>query len=332
MSMSISNSISGITPAIFSRNGSYKLIVFPLMICLLSIFVSTQAQSDSQIQTLVVDGLERTYQLYVPETVTSPAPLVIVLHGGGGDSTGVRQMTHFDDQADDAGFIVVYPDGLEEEWNDGRVYTSQHTFADDVNFIHELINTLEAQYQIDSSRIYATGISNGGFMSMTLACDLADQITAVGVVSAGLSVDLQPDCHPARPVSVIILNGTDDPIVPYDGGAVHVFRLDRGATLSTDDTVQFWVGQDACTIVSDEIALPDVNRRDRTQTYLLSYTGCTDEVQVQRYRIEGGGHTWAGGVPYLPRAIVGRVSQDFSATEVIWNFFSTVPPIPDTGN
>ena len=127
--------------------------------------------------TLTVDGVERTYYVYAPRTVDSaqPVPLLIVLHGGGGNGRQIMRFTGFNQVARDNGFIAVYPEGIDHHWNDGRVFRKAPTDTDDVAFISALIDQMAADYSIDSTRIYATGISNGGFMSYRLACDLSDR-------------------------------------------------------------------------------------------------------------------------------------------------------------
>lgn len=275
------------------------------------------------------DGHDRTYRIYVPDNVTDPAPLVFVIHGGGGEATGMERMTAggFNDLADRDGFIVVYPQGIDNQWNDGRKddfrNSDAHTAGvDDVGYFDFMIDDIASNYAINEDRIFATGISNGGFMSMRLACHLSDRIAAVGVVTAQMSVDLVDTCAPQDPVGILMMNGTDDPLVPYEGGYVKVFFQKRGAIWSTDETIDFWVNYFECDDMPLSERLPDVEDDDM-RIQRETYTGCVDGAGVILYQIEGGGHTWAGGIPYLPALIVGHTAEDIVAADEIWAFFQT---------
>lgn len=274
--------------------------------------------------SLMVNGVERTYQVFVPAKVNEPAALVLVLHGGGGRASGMRLMSGFDAVADDEGFIVAYPDGLERSWNDGR--GSQHVArsgADDVGFIAALIDQLVTKYSIDRQRVYVAGMSNGGMMTYRLACDLSDKIAGFAAVTANITADFARTCKPPRPVRMLMMNGTDDPIMPYQGGTVGVFGRDMGQVLSTEETVGFWTTANGCQQALPEQLLPDLSPMDGTRVYRTIYGGCKAGGAVVFYRIQGGGHTWPKqeGGQYLPERRIGRVSRDIEAAEVIWAFF-----------
>jgi polyhydroxybutyrate depolymerase len=272
------------------------------------------------------DGHERSYRIYVPENLAEPAPLVFVIHGGGGDATGMEQMTktRFNELADRDGFIVVYPQGIDNQWSDGRADDfrpeSHQAGVDDVGYFNFMIDDVAADYDVDEDHIFATGISNGGFMSMRLACELSDRIAGVGIVTAQMSVDLGKTCQPSEPVKVLMMNGTDDPLVPYEGGHVEVFRRKRGAIWSVDETVDFWVAQNGCDEVPLSERLPD-EEDDGMRVERRDYAGCVAGGEVVLYRVEGGGHTWPGGVQYLPSLIVGKATQDMSGADEIWAFW-----------
>ncbi len=284
-------------------------------------------------QTLTVDGLQRTFQLHVPSSLPKPAPLLIVLHGGGGASSGMRRMTDFDRVADQHGFIVVYPDGLYRQWNDRRGSGRQmRSDADDVKFISALIDSLAAHLPVDTRRVYATGMSNGGMMTYRLACDLSDKIAAFAVVTANISPDFAHTCKPPRPVRLLIMNGTDDPIMPYRGGAVTPFNRPLGEVLSTVDTVKFWANANGCTDALER-QLPDRVPNDGTQIAITEFTSRAGNPPVVLYSVNGGGHTWPKpiGGQYLPPRRIGLVSREIDASEVIWNFVSQAggtPPKP----
>jgi polyhydroxybutyrate depolymerase len=276
-------------------------------------------------KSITVDGVERTYSVHVPRSHdgNKPVPLVLALHGGGGQGSGMDRLAHWNSAAGKHGFIVVYPDGLRRRWNDGR----QSGFADsprvdDVKFLSELIAQLSREYKIDPKRVYSTGISNGGFMSQRLACDLADKIAAIGVVAATMGEQLSRVCKSVQPVSVILIHGTEDPLVPYDGGRVNV--PGGGAIISASAAVDFWVRFNGCKGDAARSQMPD-KTEDGTQTQLLHYRDCKGGTDVKFYSVEGGGHTWPGGLGYLPERVIGRTSRDFNATEVIWEFFANHP-------
>lgn len=161
-------------------------------------------------------------------------------------------------------------------------------------------------------------------MANRLACDIPGKVAAVGIVIGLMPVNYVPQCKPAAPVSVLIMNGTEDPIVPYDGGFVKLFKggRARGEDISTDDTFAFWLkhagfGGKPADIKPEQ--LPDTDPKDETRVSVQSYKGAQSEVVL--YRVEGGGHTWPGGNQYLFQKLVGRVSHDINATQVIWDFF-----------
>jgi len=277
---------------------------------------------------LMVDGRVRTYRLYVvPSNVTGaePVPVLFVLHGGGGDAESAERLTRsgFHDLADEHGFLVVYPEGVDNHWNDGRSLddTASQENIDDIGFFAALINHLDEKYTIDRARVYATGISNGGFMSYRLACDLSDQIAGIAAVTANLSDELAANCHPTRPVSILIINGTDDPLVLFGGGDVKILRQVRGTVLSTTDTVAFWREQNGCTQSPVIERLPDRDPDDHTRVRYEASSGCASGHAVDVYVVEGGGHTWPGGAQYLHRWFIGRTSRDIDANTIIWSFF-----------
>lgn len=253
-------------------------------------------------------------------------PLLIVLHGGGGTGEKMEKLTRggFNTLADREDFIVVYPDGVEKHWNDGREvqsWRSHRENIDDVGFISALIDHLSEELNIDKKRVYAVGISNGGMMSQRLACDLTEKITAIGVVASSMSENLSMVCKPTTPISVLIISGTEDPLVPFEGGDIGFGRLKLGRVLSVDETVRFWVDHNKCSSPPEIMWEPDRDPQDGTRVRKEVYGQCSDGTDVILYVIEGGGHTWPSGYQYLPESIIGKTSKDIDANETIWNFF-----------
>jgi len=260
-------------------------------------------------------GQQREYLLYVPSSYdrSKPTALVISLHGAGLWGAAQKETSQWNRVADAHGFIVVYPSGAggggPRVWHeDGGARPSR-----DVTFISQLIDTLEARYNIDPGLIYANGLSNGGGMSFVLSCTLSDRIAAVGMVGAALLVPFSW-CTDQRPVPMIAFHGTADAAAPYNGGFSWVspqrFQGVRAFTAS-------WARRNRCgTNPVDSVVATDVTR--------LEYTKCADDAAVVLYTIKGGGHTWPGGQP-LPEWFVGTTSNRIDATSLMWAFFREHP-------
>lgn len=250
--------------------------------------------------------------------------LLFVLHGGGGSGRVVERLG-FSALADREGFVVVYLDAVNGNWNDGRNAQSiraQREHVDDVGFVAALIATLTKEFDIDPRRVYSTGISNGGFMSHRLAVEMSDRITAIAPVAGGLALPLRERFGPRTPVSVLIINGTADRLVPFQGGRV---ARNRGEMVSVPETVRLWVTHNRCPSQPNITLLPDRDPADGTRVRRSMYGPCAGKTDVVLYTVEGGGHTWPGGKQYLPIALIGRVNRDIDATQLIWEFFDSHP-------
>jgi len=271
-------------------------------------------------------GRLRTYQLHIPLGLdpAKPVPLVFVLHGGGGDGLQMERFSGFSALSDQHGFIACYPDGVDRAWYDGRVVDDSRAHRDkidDAGYIDALIAVIARKHPIDQKRVYATGISNGGFLSHWLGAKLAKRFAAIAPVAGGMAPALAVDFKPEAPVSVVILQGTEDPFVPFDGGPI---KFQRGQTVSTHTALTKWVVHDGCKDgVTEE--LPDTDPDDGTRVKRTTYAGGKDGTEVVLYTISGGGHTWPGGPLYLPQFSIGRVCRDIDANQVIWDFFSKHP-------
>ncbi len=286
---------------------------------------ATSRQSGPEL-TLEVGGHTRRYLVHAPPGLESggPHPAVLVLHGGGG-AGGIEDLgryTGMDAKADASGFIAVYPAALYDNWNDGRnadILREQKEGIDDVAFFRALLDRLVADHHVDPRRIYATGISNGGFMSHRLGCELSDRIVAIAPVAAGMAQPLSLTCAPARGVPVLNFHGTHDGFVPFEGGNVTApyTRQNRGPTLSSDGTRDVWARANGCgSGVTRSNVTPDA--RDGTTVEKVTVDGCPAAAPVIQMVIHGGGHTWPGArwVPYL-----GPVTKDINAADAIWEFF-----------
>lgn len=282
--------------------------------------------------SLVHDDLQRTFTLYIPSSVNEyvPVPLVIALHGRGVDGEGMILVTRkgFDRLADRDGFIVVYPDGIEMNWNDGRMDEEADDRAhrediDDVGFIAALTDMMVRDHNADPKRVYVTGISNGAIMSYRLACELSHRIAAVAPVDGNIPKLFIPECSPSRHIPVLAINNVDDPMVPFEGGELHGHsgRKVLGKVLSVEDSVGYWVKKNGCSPVPVVNEQPDRDPADGTRVTSMEYVNRDDGTEVILFIVEGGGHTWPGGLQYLPERVIGKTSRDIDANEVIWSFF-----------
>ncbi len=218
-----------------------------------------QARTGDKRGVLRVDGRQRTYGLHVPSNYDGAkvVPLVLALHGRLGTGSGEERLAHLDKVSEEHGFLVVYPDGLERSWADGRGRTpSDRKGVDDVKFLSMVIDQVQRQYKLDPARIYATGMSNGGFMSGRLACELSGRIAAVAIVGASLSEKVSAKCHPVKPISVLVLQGTEDPLVPIQGGTLGRNGA-GGVVLSHDAAVAKFVELDHCGADAKREHIPD---------------------------------------------------------------------------
>lgn len=277
-------------------------------------------------KTLETGGRERAYRLHVPPSYSkeNAVPLVLMFHGGGGSSSGMEALTGFGALSDREGFIVAYPDAVEGNWNDGREdfrSESRKLGVDDVAFVAALVDALSAEYAIDAKRVYASGISNGAIMSHCLGARLSRRFAAIAPVVGGMATGVADGFAPEEPVSVLAIQGTDDPLVPYDGGGIGFFG-GRGTIVSTARALELWRTHDGCGAEAAVLDLPDTDPEDGTRVLRSTWTGGTNGTEVVLVRIEGGGHTWPTGPQYLPRSVIGRTSKDIEATAVIWEFFA----------
>ena len=279
---------------------------------------------EARCESLAFGGRERTYRLYVPVRLEPRAPLLVVLHGGGGGGAGMEALTErgFNRRADEAGVLVVYPDGVEHAWNDGRHDLKTRAVrdgVDDVGFLRGLVGALGKRFAVDRDRVYVTGISNGGMMTLRLACDAADVFAGFVAVAASLGEDTAAACRPAIVRPVALIDGTDDPLVPFAGGEVRVLGTHRGRVIGAEATFAAFRDFGGCTAVE---AAPPLDRiaDDGTALVVRRAVGCRPGVNVVLYEVQGGGHAWPGGVRYAREWLIGKVSRELDATDEAWRF------------
>lgn len=294
--------------------------VFLKTLLALLLFITSCSIAQDFNKEINVGGQTREYILHLPPHFNKEDKhaLVLVFHGGGGTAKRSLQFFGINQVADTAGFIAVYPNGLNKGWNDGRAIKKHSN--DDIAFIRQLIDQLSKDYQIDEKRIFTTGISNGGFFSFALGLHLADKIRAIAPVCATIPADIFTGYSPVKPVSLLLINGTEDPLVPYNGGEVGGKWMHRGLCVGTDETIKKFIQINQCNSSASATSLPDKDPNDECTAKKYSYVSANRN-HVQLIRISGGGHTWPGGKQYLGKRLVGRVCKDFSAAVEIWNFF-----------
>ena len=267
--------------------------------------------------TIVSSGQKREYLLYVSRSYdrTKPTPLVISMHAAALWPATQMETSQWNKVADEHGFIVVYPSGttlrgggtgvLPKVW----LLRPEANLVANVRFISELIDTLEAAYNIDPTRIYVNGFSNGGAMAFALSCTLSHRIAAVGTVSAAQDQRPWSWCADSRPVPLINFHGTAD-LVPYNGGKV--WASPRPFP-SVPTWTANWAQRNRCgPNPIESVVAADVTR--------LEYTNCANDAVVVLYTVQGGGHSWPGGKP-MPAWIVGPTSRSIDATSLMWAFF-----------
>lgn len=279
----------------------------------------------TQAHRLEVGGLTRSYLLHVPPALPAgQVPLVLVFHGGGGNGPGTERLTRFSELADRERLLVAYPEGIDRNWYDGREFTGSRAHReriDDVGFVTAILDAVARTHAVDPRRIYATGISNGAVFSHYLAAHLAPRIAAIAPVVGGIADPPDAWLRPAQAISVLILQGTTDPLVPYRGGAI---AFGRGRIIDTEEAARRWARLNGTAPDPRSSALPAAGK-DHCGGLRLTYSGGRDGSEVVLVRLDGGGHTWPGGAQYLPERLVGRVCRDFDATALIWEFFRTHP-------
>lgn len=286
---------------------------------------------------IVFQGMTRSFIYYVPPNLPlAPVPMVFVFHGYGSDSArtaGIDENTRnrpnkgWKHVADQNKFIVVYPEALinakkKRGWNDCRGL-EDNGYQDDVGFVRTIINYMTSNLNIDQQRIYATGISCGGHMSIRLALESSDKIAAIGAIAAAMPT--KGTCSkPQNPVSVLFMNGTNDFILPFKGGRM---RGHRGTVLSAAETIEYW--KKFLKTNADPITeyRKDVTPEDGSTVKIDSYLNGTQGTSVVFYMIKGGGHS----TPSVETPIKSKrrwtqriilQNRDIEASAEIWNFFS----------
>ncbi len=286
-----------------------RIIILAVFLSHISLFGQVENGS------FMFEGVERDYFVYLPSNYTpgDQWPLVFNLHGYTSNATEQYLYSGFTAVADTANFILCYPNGTPNTvvqgngWNVGFPFATNT--ADDVGFLSALIDTLHTHYNINLDRVYSCGISNGGYMSYKLACELTDRIQAVASVAGTVVPNQLDDCMPSSTIPVMQIHGTADDVVPYNGSGQFALPI--------EELITYWTEHNDCTNSPDTVFIADTDPQDGSTAQWITYTDCDTDREVWFYKIIGGGHTWPGaGVN------IGVTNKDINASVEIWRFFN----------
>ncbi|MEM7564278.1 MAG: PHB depolymerase family esterase [Pseudomonadota bacterium] len=302
-----------------------------LLILLNSVLLVSEVRAEQLQIELEHQGLARSLQLYIPDSLESKegVALVVALHGRTSNGQRMAELSELNARADENGFIVAYPDGIDNKWNYLHGIWGYQETPNDSDFILAIIEGIKQRYPIDSSRVFATGISNGGFMVQRLACYAPQVFAGFASVAASGYAHMMETCPPSPSVNMLYIHGTADEKVPWQGMAVKDSEGNQqSVTMSVLDSVKFWGARNRCgPNVSSKELLP-AGKSPGTHVKIFSSNDCHENAQVVLFAVIGGGHNWPGKANFIPPEVAGRVNMDIHASDVIWDFFAATRPTP----
>src|ERR1022692_1370017 len=315
-----------------SENGTRMPAASAAGICLVMLLVSSSARAQETKEKVTVEDVDRAYMVRLPRGYDhgQKYPVVILLHGMNQDTDDIERLTRFNELADKDGIIAVFPSAQGGRWNVGVTPPARQPMmggpgrqenkpapADDVEFLTQMLDQMATKFSVDPARIYAAGLSEGGLMAMKVGCAMADRIAAIAPVGAAMPKTMI--CLPSRPLPVVMINGTSDPVVPYGGGTEHNLQL---PTISVEDSAKAWARINRCAEKPTQSKLP-AHEKGGMETKVDTFDGCQQGAQVVSYSVKGGGNTWPGGEQYEVEKQIGKTSQDLNANETLWSFLVT---------
>ncbi len=310
-------------------------------------YLGTSSKTDKQKgytyqDTISIDGMNRTFQCHLPVGYRSlkNMPVVLCFHGLQLNGSLMMFISNFNPVSDRNGFVVVYGDGIGKAWDDGRGGRG----VDDIAYVCKVIDKVASTVSVDKRRVYACGISNGGYFSQLLACAIPDRLAAIGVVGSTLTQQAANHCHSDRSMPIMFFLGTKDPLIAWGSagagtasgelnelvdlvgaskyGGVESALARYGGLIPVPEVIDFWTAHNHCSSSNPHTTdMPDIDPKDGTRVKREAWGSTGSEVVL--YRIEGGGHTWPGGFPYASSGFAGKISQDVNASETLWQFFKT---------
>ena len=323
--------------------------------------LSHLASAQETKETITIEGTDRSYVVHLPKGYDEKQhyPVVVLLHGANQQADDMERLTRFNELADKDSVIAVYPSAVHGRWNFGvlepltreREYRrgpyrrrgypgggyprggppprepgerNRPVHADDVDFFNRMLDKLSTKFAVDSSRVYFAGLSDGGFMTAKVGCNLSDRVAAIATVGAAMPKTMI--CVPSRPLPVVMINGTDDPVVKYSGG---VGKHGKVHTISVEDTAKNWAKLNHCADKPAQSKLK-AHTKGGMNTNVDTFEGCQQNAQVTLYSVKGAGNTWPGGQQYEVEKTIGKTSSDLDANQVIWSFLVT-RKLPEQG-
>lgn len=280
-----------------------KIHILLLLTCI------TTASFSQVTKNFLFENLSRTYVVFTPTSynANNPLPLVFVLHGFTQTASGIMDFSNFNAIAEANNFIAVYPNGTGflQSWNSDIGASG----VNDYGFLLALLDTMQANYAINTNRVYSCGFSNGGFMSHMLACQ-SNRFAAIASVGGTMTEATFNACNPSKKLPVLVIHGTNDAIVSYNGLA--------GTSKSVNDVVSFWNTKNNCPSTPSTTALLDITN-DGTTVDSISYLPCANQTEVQLLKVNNGGHQWPSAIG---NSGLGVTCTDINASQSIWNFFN----------
>lgn len=270
---------------------------------------------------LDIGGQLRRYLLHVPARLSpsAPAAVLLVFHGRGGTAEYTANRLGFRELADREGFVAVFAEGAGRRWHDGHVVPLA-TGTDDFAYVSALLADVGRVVTVDPRRVYAAGHSNGAFFAQALACRMPGTFAAIAPVAGQLATSLAPVCRDAQPVSMLQIHGTNDAIVPFAGGTlrpgVELLPVEASAALRAERA--------GCDTQPHAVAMPDGDASDATTVRRVTWTSCANNLAVELYIIDGGGHGWPSHRA-SNRQAQGATSREIDAAQLIWEFFKAHP-------
>ncbi len=309
---------------------------FVIFICITLATVSCKKSKEPAIEpkvypefvngTIDYQSRQRKYILHIPSSYdgTKEVPLVIFLHGGGGNAQNAQGFTNFNQVSKNNGFLMVYPQGFFEAsansfvWADGRGLAPDILGIDDVGFIDNLVTALKNEYKINAKKVYLCGFSNGSFLTQKIAFEKNTQFAAIGTLGGTMNLSLFNSGNPNRAIPMMFVFGTADPLVPYNGGVVT--GSNTAPVVGIEQAVNYWVTKNQCQTILPPVDLPNTNTTDNSTVTVFEYINGIKGSKVKFYKVINGGHTFPG-VKVPNQTTLGETNLDISASQELWDFF-----------